>query len=106
MPRGGAPGTLYVIEPEASADEVPPIEGHGMDPVKVLRLAAAMGGHIKQLLVVGCEPLPGDPDDFRDGLSAPVRAAVEPAVVLVETLVARLLAGEAIVNPSEQLVPR
>src|SRR5689334_8572384 len=49
-PRGGPPGSLYVIEPSeggpAGQDEVGAgtlIEGHGMDPVKVLRLVAALG---------------------------------------------------------------
>src|SRR5438552_8768464 len=47
-PRGGPPGTLYVLEPargaplEAGEAEVS-IEMHSMDPVRVLRLAAAMG---------------------------------------------------------------
>ena len=31
-----------------------------MDPVKVLRLAAAMGGTVGRLLLVGCEPAPAD----------------------------------------------
>src|SRR5881227_271903 len=36
-PRGGPPGTLYVLEPErGGAPDVAAIETHGMDPVKVL----------------------------------------------------------------------
>src|SRR5262249_31675516 len=67
----------------------------GMDPVKVLRLAAAMGGQVERLLVVGCEPAPlAEAEDVRLGMSAPVRAAVEEAVSLVKSLVARLLRGE------------
>jgi len=94
LPRGGPPGTLYVLEPNAdipAAEGVPPIEAHGMDPVKVLRLAAAMGGRVGRVLVVGCEPAVADRDDFQAGLSEPVRAAVEEAVPLVEAVVARLL---------------
>jgi hydrogenase maturation protease len=100
MPRGGAPGTLYVLEPDAGAynEAAPLLDAHAMDPVKVLRAAAAMGGHVGKLLVVGCEPSPGDRDGFQDGLSEPVRAAVERAVELVETLVGRLLGGEPVVN--------
>src|SRR5262249_56961070 len=60
LPRGGEPGTLYVLEPEIGAPlgDAPPVEGHGMDPVKVLHLAAAMGGQVGRLLLVGCEPAP------------------------------------------------
>ena|SRR5665213_2941492 len=45
-PRGGLPGALYVIEPdvgETSGEAGVLIEGHNMEPVKVLRLAATMG---------------------------------------------------------------
>ncbi len=108
MPRGGVPGTLYVLEPdrgEIAGEGVPLIEGHGLDPVKVLRLAATMGARIEKLLVVGCEPSPADPNNFQDGLSEPVRAAVAEAVPLIERLVAQLLAGAAALGPSELLKP-
>ena len=102
-PRGGPPGTLYVLEPSADdppgpEDAGPSIELHSLDPVKVLRLARAMGGRVDRLVVVGCEPTaPEDgSDDMRAGLSEPVRAAVDEAVLLVESLVARLIAGEPI----------
>ncbi|HEY7426930.1 MAG TPA: hydrogenase maturation protease [Gemmataceae bacterium] len=99
VPRGEIPGTLYVLEPtRGEAVENAPIEAHSMDPVKVLRLAEAMGGRVERLLLVGCEPTPADDEeDMREGLSAPVRASVEEAVRLVESLVARLLQGETIV---------
>ena len=49
-----------------------------MDPVKVMRLAAAMGGSCGRLLLVGCETTPfHEEDDMSGGLSDPVRAAVE-----------------------------
>src|SRR5262249_2199524 len=89
--------TLYVLEPDAR--ELPAeglqVGGHGMDPVKVLQLAAAMGGRIERLLLVGCEPTPpDDEDDMQMGLSDPVRAAIDEAVGMIESLVARLLRGE------------
>ncbi len=101
-PRGGPPGTLYLIEPDVSeaADaggggQI--VETHGMDPVKVLRTVAAMGGRVDTLLLVGCEPAtPPEGDEMRDGLSGPVRAAVGGAVLLIESLAARLLRGEVI----------
>jgi hydrogenase maturation protease len=99
-PRGGSPGALYVLEPDwrsAESEEGALVEAHSMDPVKVLRLAAAMGGRVKRLLLVGCEPTTSqDTEDMQGGLSDPVRAAVEEAIVLVESLVARLLRGESI----------
>ncbi len=101
-PRGGTPGTLYVIEPDAAnwptaVGESPLVEAHGMDPVKVLRLARAMGGGAGRVLVVGCEPAPlGEAEDMQDGLSDAVRTAVDEAVSLVGSLVDRLLRGEPI----------
>ena len=104
-PRGGPPGTLYVIEIDPEAGRVPASEGvgvptiemHAMDPAKVLGMVASMGGRVGRLLLVGCEPTPAeDPEGVSDGLSPPVRAAVEEAVPLVVSLVGRLLAGEAV----------
>src|SRR5262249_24033998 len=61
----------------------------------VLRLAATMGGRVERLLVVGCEPAPlGEDDDMRISLSDPVRAAVDEAVAVIESLIGRLLHGE------------
>jgi hydrogenase maturation protease len=98
-PRGGQPGTLYVLEPAieaVGAEGAGLVEMHGMDPVKVLRLAAALGGKVGRLLVVGCEPAAAPADEMEMAMSGPVRAAVDEAVVLVESLVARLLRGEAV----------
>jgi hydrogenase maturation protease len=97
---GGPPGTLYVLEPdrgEAAGDISVGMETHNLDPVKVLRLAEAMGGKVERLLLVGCEPLrTGDEEDMPEGLSDPVRASVDEAILLIESLVARLLRGEPV----------
>jgi hydrogenase maturation protease len=99
-PRGGTPGTLYVIEPDdrgtsPGAAEGASVDPHGMDPVKVLRLAKAMGGHVGRALVVGCEPGPGaDFAEMQTEMSEPVRAAVDEAMGLVESLATRLVRGE------------
>src|SRR4051812_2799393 len=58
VPRDGAPGTLYVIEPAPDAGEVG-FDAHGMDPVTVLALARTLGGPLPRGLVVGCEPAAG-----------------------------------------------
>jgi hydrogenase maturation protease len=94
-PRGEAPGTLYVIEPERGGPTMPAdlsIETHALDPAKVLRLAAGMGALTPRVLLVGCEPA-SLADDMEMGLSTPARAAVEEAIPLIESLVARLLQG-------------
>ena len=95
--RGGPPGTLYVLEIEAEATApAGPIEAHGLVPHRVLALVCALGGSRPPLRLVGCEPASvGADDDIAPGLSAPVAAAVEPAVELVESL-ARELGATAV----------
>jgi hydrogenase maturation protease len=96
LARGEAAGTLYVVEPEmgglgstASADTA--INPHGMDPVRVLNLAASMGTISAQVLVLGCEPHDfGDELEGRMGLSPQVQAAVEQAANMVVELAARI----------------
>jgi hydrogenase maturation protease len=96
-PRGGPPGTLYVIEPElAPSNEPAPGEPlfdlHTLDPVKVLALVRAMGGSAKRVLLVGCEPETLGSDDEQDiapGLSETVRHAVDRAVLVIESLINR-----------------
>ncbi|MDQ3740527.1 MAG: hydrogenase maturation protease [Actinomycetota bacterium] len=94
-PRGGAPGTLYVIEPELDDGHVG-IDTHGMDPVKVLATARALGGGaLPRVLVVGCEPktrMSGDEEDVVAELTEPVRAALDEAVALVDELLAGVIA--------------
>ncbi len=94
VPRGEAPGTLYVIEPQIDDDTVS-LDTHGMDPVKVLRLARELGPVPARVLVVGCEPLTrmsGDTaEELLGELSEPVAAAVDGAVELVESLVRELV---------------
>jgi hydrogenase maturation protease len=94
MQHGQPPGTVSVIEPE----EVPigdtsdlTFSPHDLDPAKVLRLARMLGGDCPRLLVVACEPLTFGDEDGAMGLSDPVAAAVDPAVIAVEDLVRRLL---------------
>jgi hydrogenase maturation protease len=89
LPRGEAPGTLYVIEPDRSSAAEADINPHGMDPVRVLNLAASMGTISARVLVVGCEPNDfGDELEGRMGLSSPVQAAVEEACNTVLELAA------------------
>lgn len=90
-PRGGEPGTVYLIEPEIEEDGEVALDTHGMDPVKVIKLARVLGARPPRTLVVGCEPqvvISGeDYDDMLMELSEPVQAAVGEAVKMVESLV-------------------
>ena len=96
-PHGRPPGDLTVLEPnlasagDEGADDVPEVEPHGLEAVSVLRLAQAMHRLPARLFLVGCEPATGAGADGLVGLSAPVRAAVDHAVSLCESLAADLL---------------
>ncbi|HWF10100.1 MAG TPA: hydrogenase maturation protease [Bryobacteraceae bacterium] len=86
-PRGGEPGTLYLIEPD-TRDITAEIDGHSMNPLAVLQLVKTMGGEIRRLLIVGCEP---ESCGEGIGLSPRVAASVDRAVEMIEEVVARAL---------------
>jgi len=95
-PRGEPAGTLYVIEPDVSEASCPEeqqsaVEAHSMNPLNVLRLATSMGGPLKRVLLVGCEPGTLGPEEGQMGLSEQVEAVVDEAVKLVESLIAELI---------------
>jgi hydrogenase maturation protease len=98
-PRGAAAGTLYVIEPELSEpgdaeQRQEAVEAHNMNPLHVLRLATSIGGPLKRVLLVGCEPATLGPEEGQMGLSAIVEAVVDDAVKLVESIVNKILSGD------------
>jgi hydrogenase maturation protease len=98
-PRGAAPGTVSIIEPDLDAIEAPDgqqptIEAHGLDPLNVLRLAKQMDGSLKTILLVGCEPQSLGGDDGHIGLSEPVEAAIDDAVQMIESLIDRIRSGD------------
>jgi len=98
-PRGGAPGTLYTIEPDLSALDSPDVQqssvdAHSMNPMNVIRLAKTMGGKLKKILLVGCEPATLGPEEGQMGLSEPVAAMVDEAVETIESLVEKIRSGE------------
>jgi hydrogenase maturation protease len=100
VPRGGAPGTVYVIEAELDGIE-PTLDTHGMDPVKVLSLARELGGVPERVIVVGCEPqtaISEEDEEVLVALSEPVRAAVDEAARMVESLLAELRATADVGN--------
>jgi hydrogenase maturation protease len=96
VPRGGTPGTLYVIEPDVEPEGIVP-EAHGMDPAKVLALARELGDVPSRVLIVGCEPHTAprwEDEDVVAELSEPVRASIDEAVRLVESLVSQLVSEQ------------
>ena len=105
--RGGAPGTIYVIEPDlpsgpaepaAGSDPTPVLDAHGMEPDVVLGLLDLLGGDRPgRITVVGCEPASVSEGM---GLSEPVLASVDEAV----RVVLRLAAGETAAG-EEHAVP-
>jgi hydrogenase maturation protease len=82
LARGKAPGTIYVMEPDAEAAPAA-MDAHGLDPATVLATVRALGGTIGKTIVVGCEPASLDEGI---GLSAPVAEAVERAADVVRRL--------------------
>ena len=98
LPRKEAPGTLFVLEPDLTGLGNPGSSGmdmnpHGMDPLRVLNLAASLSPITAHILVVGCEPKDfGDELEGRMGLSLPVQAVVEEASNMIKELVERILA--------------
>jgi hydrogenase maturation protease len=95
--RGGAPGTLYNVEPDtcggaARSAGAGSFDAHAMDPVRVLALAASLGELPRLVRVVGCEParLGEEDGDISVGLSEQVAGAIAPAVAMIAELVAEL----------------
>jgi hydrogenase maturation protease len=89
--RGGEPGTLYTIEPSVADETVDAgprtLNTHAMDPAEVLRAAREMGGGLKRILLVGCEPADLGGECGRMGLTQPVSEAIPYAAEIVEALI-------------------
>jgi hydrogenase maturation protease len=107
-PGGQAPGTLYLVEPEHLDSSSPEeqqgaVEAHSMNPLNVLRLATSMGGPLKRVLLVGCEPGTLGPEEGQMGLSEPIEAVVEDAVKLIESLISEIMNGDVPGSRPERL---
>jgi hydrogenase maturation protease len=102
--RGGSPGTLYLIEPDLAGIDPEKgveagraaMEAHSMDPLKVLAFARTLGARPIHTFLIGCEPVPlnesEDHVEMQMGLSEPVRASLDEAVKMIDSLVDELLA--------------
>ena len=96
FPHGQPPGTVYVVEPDlndpaAALSQENFVEPHAMNPVNVLRMAAAMKAPLKRVLLVGCEPETFGGEEGQMGLSPAVAAAVGEAMKVVAGLVEKTL---------------
>jgi hydrogenase maturation protease len=92
--RGGTPGDVYVIEPALEPSFAPaPANAHSMNPEAVLQMAGTIGTLPARIFVVGCEPetLGGEEDQM--GLSGGAAAAVDRALPVIESLIARIQEG-------------
>ncbi len=83
MTRGGAPGSLYVLEVESVA-AASQIDMHLAVPARALSVAQALGALPRQVLMVGCEP--AEVDELITDLSPCVSDAVERAVRTIATM--------------------
>jgi hydrogenase maturation protease len=86
-PRGGTPGTVYLIEPDLDSGlPAAAADAHAMSPDAVFASIRALGGEPGRVLIVACEPA-----SVEEGmeLSPEVSAGVEEAVQLLLDLLAR-----------------
>ncbi len=98
--RNGAPGTIFVIEPDISDPSTPDpaalhsslADAHYTEPSKVLTLAKALGVLPSKVFVVGCQP--AGYDELGAELSDAVKGAVQVAVRQIESLVESLSTQE------------
>jgi hydrogenase maturation protease len=95
-PRGGEPGTVFVLEPDLDDLDAPgagpsTLDAHDLNPFHVLRLARSLGAGLENIVIVGCEPLTLGPPEGHMGLSQAVDSAVDRAVTLIEELIERFL---------------
>ncbi len=93
--RGEPAGTLYVIDAAVDADGPLAVDTHGMDPVKVLAMARALGKVPSRVIIVACETesvdSKSDWSEMEMALSEPVRSSLSTAVAQVESLMHELL---------------
>lgn len=98
--RGGAPGTVYLIEHDAAAENANSGAGfvdsaHGLNPLRALENARSMGAAAGPVFVVGCEPESLGDDTGLIGLSERVERAVPEAIELIRSLIEQFNQGKA-----------
>jgi hydrogenase maturation protease len=88
-PRGGKPGTLYVMELDGANLPVSElaVNGHSLNPVAVLQMVRSCGAKVGRMYLVGCEPATLECEEGRMGLSRKVAATMGQAKKLILSLV-------------------
>lgn len=89
VPRGGAPGSLYVIEPDVQSAKGTP-DAHSMDLMTVFAFMRTLDGVPPRILIIGCEP--ADAGE-RMGLSEVVEQSVGKTIPLVREVLEKHFAG-------------
>jgi hydrogenase maturation protease len=112
--RGSVPGTIVVLEPPRPipAGEIQPalsqdmlLESHGIDPARLFRLISALGGDLRQIYIVGCEPSPQSAEPAERQISPPVRRAIVGAIPMVESLICKICDVDYAPSSSSPFVP-
>lgn len=100
--HGGTPGSLCVVEPllDETRERAPAtVDAHAMDPLNVLHWVQTSAGKLPLVRIVGCEPATFGPEEGQLGLSEAVAAALEPAIELIESLVADFAGSDRACQP-------
>ena len=95
-PHGQTPGTVSLVEPDLNHlddNATGFVQPHAMNPINVLRMAKAMNGSLRRVLLVGCEPHNLGGEEGHMGLSPAVEAAIDRAVTEIEHIVNRIMDG-------------
>jgi hydrogenase maturation protease len=111
VPLGDAPGTLAVLDVSGYEQRAEfadwagtAVDAHSMQPEAVLAALRNLGGGIRRVYVVGCQPAALDEGI---GLTPPVAAAIPAAVALVRELIGAQAApdGRPADSPAEEKYP-
>ncbi len=94
VPKGGAPGTFYVIEPDLQA-AAGTADAHSMDLQTVFAFMRTLEGTPPRVIIIGCEPQSAGEEM---GLSAAVEQAVGKTIPLIREVLERYLGG-AVAQP-------
>ncbi len=97
LSRGGAPGTIYILEPDqvGASGAIP--DAHGMEPMAVFAYLASIGGAPVPTVILGCEPETLDEDI---GLSPTVEGAVDGAVAIALDLIHDAVVASPVAAPA------
>ncbi|MDQ6930174.1 MAG: hydrogenase maturation protease [Candidatus Eremiobacteraeota bacterium] len=89
VPKGGPPGTLYVIEPDVE-EATGTIDAHTMDLQAVFAFMRTLEGVPPRILIVGCEPA-AEREEM--GLCEEVEQAVGKTIPLVHEVLKKYFTG-------------